>query len=409
MAYVQNCMVVDGVLKDLVEDIVSYIDEVNPPSNGQGSFASFIEERLVEDSVDEETFAQQEEIFKAIAERSSVIAKGPEREFEPQYNLVLHILTFSSDLKSILPILLKNLSTPPAYPNGATLCLAVLTNLFNLLPVSSPLRYQVFLAILDSAAATSNISLIVSQIKHLPTWLKGWNISQSASSELYAKISSLLTSGNDSQVAYKYLLTAVATASPLATQLVQTAIQLETVYDFDEVFALEAVQSLRLSNSGLYALLEIVATGDYAAFKKIDQAVLSVNNIDAAKLDNKVRILSLSRCASQSTSRSIPYSVLAASIDVPVEEIEVWIIDAIRSGLVEGRLSQMSQSFALHRATPVGKFGVEEWKLLDTKLDGWKAGLQDILGILKNARENAEKEEEKVSKGKTQAALVASK
>lgn len=410
MALVQNYMVVDGVLKDLVEDIVNYIDQVNPPTEGQASFASFIEERLVEDSTNERTSAQQEEIFKAIAERSSVLSKVPEREFEPQYNLVLHILTFSSDLTAILPILLKNLSTPPSYTNGATLSLAVLTNLFNILPVSSPLRYQVFLAILDSAAATNNISLVVSQIKHLNKWLKEWNVDESASREVYIKISSLLTASNDNETAYQYLLSAsTPEASPCTTLLVQIAIKAESIYDFDDLFAQEAVQSLKKSNSSLFTLLEAVATGDYAAFKKIDQTVFASNNLDIAQIDRKVRILALARTASLATTRSISYKVLSSAIEVSDDQIEVWIIDAIRAGLLEGRLSQMLQSFTLHRATPVGKFGTDEWKIVEGKLSDWKASLKDILEVLKNARESAEKEEEKASKQKGQVPLVASK
>lgn len=409
MSYVQNYMVVDGVLRDLVEDFASYIDKVSPPAEGQASFCSFVEERLAEDASEEQT-AQQEEIFKAIAERSAVLSSGPEREFEPQYNLVLHILTFSSDLTAILPIVLKNLLTPPTYPNGANLCLIILTNLFNILPVSSPLRYQVFLAILDSAAATNNLSLVVSQSKHLPTWLKEWEISEDASREVYAKISTLLTSANDSQTAYKYLLSAVSSgASSLASQLALISIGAESIYDFDELFALEAIQTLKQTDASLFALLEIVATGDYPAFKKLDLSTLSKHNLSTENLERKVRIVSLAKAASQSSTRTISYAVLAEAVETPVDQVEVWIIDAIRAGLVEGRLSQMTQSFALHRATPVGNFGVDEWKIVASKLAGWKSGLKDIADVLKNARENAEKDEEKAARSKAQPVLVASK
>lgn len=416
MAYVQNYMVVDGVLKDLVEDIASYIDKIDPPAEGQASFTSFIEERLSEDAEDNDDTPQQEEIFTEIAQRSAVLSKAPERDFEPQYNLVLHILTFSSNLTAILPILLRNLSTPPTYPNGPNLCLAVLTNLFNILPVSSPLRYQVFLAILDSAAATNNIGLVVAQLKQLPARLKEWNVSEDATRDLYIKISTLLTSSNDSLTAYKYLLSAVSSASsstfPLTSKLVQTAIQAESIYEFDDLFVLEAVQNLKTTEATLFTLLEIVASGDYAgftAFKGKHGDFLSDNHFDAEQLERKVRILALAKAASQSSQKKIPYSVFSKAIDIPEDEVEHWIIDAIRVGLIEGRLSQMSQSFSLHVATPVGKFGLEEWNTIAVKLDAWKAGLKDTLEILKNAREAAAKEEEKAAKNKQAQQAVATK
>lgn len=411
MAYVQNYMVVDGVLKDLVEDLANYIDQIDPPAEESASFYSFISERLVEDG--EEATPQQEEIFKAVAERSAVLSQAPEREFEAQYNLVLHILTFSSDLTTILPIVLKNLSNPPTYKNGPILSLAVLTNMFNILPVSSPLRYQVFLAILDSAAATNNIGLVVSQIKHLPERLKEWNVSEDDTRDLFVKISTLLTSSHDDLTAYKYLLSAVVSAEsstfPLTSKLVQTAIVLDSVYDFDELFALEPVQNLKLSEAVLFHLLETVATGDYAAFKDFqnkNSEFLTDNKIDPVKLEHKVRVLALAKVASHATQRTIPYTVFANAIDVPVEDVEMWVIDTIRAGLIEGRLSQITQSFALHGATPIGKFDADDWKAVSNKLEGWKSGLKDILEVLKTARENAAKDELAAAKLRQNAAAT---
>ncbi|KAF5095862.1 hypothetical protein DV451_004489 [Geotrichum candidum] len=402
MAYVQNYMVVDGVLKDLVEDIAAYIDKLSP----EASFSSFIQERLVDS--DESAFNNPEEIFKAIAERSAVLSQAPERDFEPQYNLVLHILTFSSNLTAILPIVLKNLSTPPSYPNGPILSLAVLSNLFNILPVSSPLRYQVFLAILDTAAATNNFGLIIAQLNSLPTWLQEWNVDEQAIRDIYVKISDTLTASKDSQIAYQHLLSAVSSQSsstapnPLASKLVQIALASESIFDFDDLFALESVQALKSSATDLYSLLENVATGNYKPLSSVDEKFLTVNKFDRAQLERKARILALSKAASQSTQRTIPYTVFASAIEVSIDEIEVWIIDAIRAGLIEGRLSQMSQSFSVHRATPVGTFGAEEWKFVDNKLASWRSGLKDILAVLKTARENAERGEEKMKKQQQQ-------
>lgn len=402
MAYVQNYMVVDGVLKDLVEEIAAYIDKLSP----KASFSSFIQDRLVDS--DESAFNNPEEVFKAIAERSAVLSQAPERDFEPQYNLVLHILTFSSNLTAILPIVLKNLSTPPSYANGPILSLAVLSNLFNILPISSPLRYQVFLTILEVAAATNNFGLIVAQLKNLPTWLQEWNVDEQVSKDLYVKISGILTDSNDTKIAYQYLLSAVSSQSSssspstLALKLVQIALASESIFDFDDLFALEAVQALKTSAADLYLLLENVATGNYKALKSVDDKLLAENKFDRVQLDRKARILTLSKTASQASQRTIPYTVFASAIEISIDEIEVWIIDAIRAGLIEGRLSQMSQSFSVHRATPVGTFGIEEWKVVDTKLASWKSGLKDILNVLKNARENAERGEEKIKKQQQQ-------
>lgn len=92
--------------------------------------------------------------------------------------------------------------------------------------------------------------------------------------------------------------------------------------------------------------------------------------------------------------------MIASAIDVSLEQVEVWIIDTIRAGLIEGRLSQLSQSIAIHRASPVGKFGKEEWAFVAEKLSNWKTSIKEISDVLKASRENAQKEEEKLAKAK---------
>lgn len=56
---------------------------------------------------------------------------------------------------------------------------------------------------------------------------------------------------------------------------------------------------------------------------------------------------------------------------------------------------------SLHRASPVGKFGAEEWAFVAEKLANWKSSLKEISDVLKVSRENAQKEEEKLAKAKT--------
>ena len=66
------------------------------------------------------------------------------------------------------------------------------------------------------------------------------------------------------------------------------------------------------------------------------------------------------------------------AIDIPRAEVEVWLIDVIRAGLVEGKLSQARQELLVHKRT-YRKFGREEWKELDTRLEVWKTALEGVL------------------------------
>ncbi|KAA8913069.1 hypothetical protein TRICI_003271 [Trichomonascus ciferrii] len=390
-----NYMIVDGLLGDYVQEVAAYLDQLNGLEAGAEGGLEDSTSKLMEDESPE----NQEETFKAIAEQSNVLNKAPEKEFESAYNLVLHILTFSSKLTEILPILLNNLTQqPPSFPNGSLMVLSVLTNLFNILPVRSPLRYQVFDTILGFANQTSNGHLLVNQLKHLPKWIEEWGVGDAERQNVYVKVSQVLAS-LDSEASYRYLHDAVSCISPdsasapasveLTARLVKLALVSDDIYDFDDILALSAVQKLKDTAADLYRLLEIVSSGDFQSFSTYSAKL--GDDVDMAAIEAKVKVLALANLAFQS-SASITYASIAAAIQVPEEEVELWVIDAIRAGLVEGRLCQMEQRFDIHRATPIGKFGEEEWKEVSARLDKWKSSLREVYDVIRNARESAQKE-----------------
>ncbi|CAN6597402.1 hypothetical protein TRVA0_001S04214 [Trichomonascus vanleenenianus] len=392
-------MIVDGVLGEYVQEISGYIDALNKVAEGSDGLVKKTSELMAQ-----ETSESQEQTFQIIAEQSSVLGAAPEREFEAAYNLVLHILTFSSRLTEILPVVLKNLSeNGPQTANGPVLVLAVMSNLFNILPASSPLRFTVFQAILKFAAATNNLHLILGQLKNLPVWLNQWGVDEANKQSLYAEIGDLVEK-IDAEASYKHLLDAVSSSAgasaQLSEKLIAAALNSLYVYDFDEILALPGVQSVKTSNPELFKLLEVVSNGDYKGYTAIDVKATGVN---AETVEKKVKVLNLASLASSAPARTVSYDAIASALNIDKEEVEMWVIDAIRAGLVEGRLCQMEQQFDIHRASPVGKFGIEEWKLVQNRLDQWRTSLKEIAEVLRNSRENAQKEVTKLKAQKPQA------
>lgn len=72
--------------------------------------------------------------------------------------------------------------------------------------------------------------------------------------------------------------------------------------------------------------------------------------------------------------------------------MELWVIDVIRAGLVEGKLSQLNQTFLIHRANS-RSFGREQWEEVSERLDVWKNSLREILQVIKTGREQAKLQE----------------
>lgn len=60
----------------------------------------------------------------------------------------------------------------------------------------------------------------------------------------------------------------------------------------------------------------------------------------------------------------------------------MYVIDTIRIGLLEGRLSQLSKTFLIHRNTH-RVLGKEQWMDLKSKLNAWESNLEGILKVIK--------------------------
>ena len=72
----------------------------------------------------------------------------------------------------------------------------------------------------------------------------------------------------------------------------------------------------------------------------------------------------------------------------------MWVIDVIRAGLVEGKLSQLNQTFLIHRST-YRVFGEKQWTEVQGRLDTWRSSLEGVLAVVRLEREKVLREKER--------------
>ena len=103
---------------------------------------------------------------------------------------------------------------------------------------------------------------------------------------------------------------------------------------------------------------------------------------------HKIKLLTLSDLATATLmkDRTLAYTTIANAIGCAADEVEKWVIDVIRAGLVEGKMSQVRQLFLVHRGTN-RQFGVAQWHLLDEKLEMWKKSLENVVAVVDGARD----------------------
>lgn len=293
----------------------------------------------------------------------------------------------------IKPILADTKTGSTSQTNKTYLKTRILITLFNIISPDNALRYVVFNAVLDVVAASNDISLIKTQLAHIEQWIIQWKLSDDEKAILYKKLSDYL-SEIDQESSFEWLVKYVTTekgskdSSALEKVVVKSIsipshlrfvhllnipiIKKYLGYETENTFP-PVLKSLKEKDvPDLYKLLDIFIRGtysDYVTFAKEKKSFLdSLSGLKEEDNLFKIRILTI---ASIATSIELPgeleYSKIASTINVPEEEVEIWIINAIRAGLIDAKMDQLHKNSIITRAG-YRQFSKNDWKLLEKKL-----------------------------------------
>lgn len=160
-----------------------------------------------------------------------------------------------------------------------------LSNLFNAIPHTSPLRYSVYSAILELATSNDRLDTLQLQRPTVEKWLTEWQISQDEKALFLKSLVDAFAAAGQSYVvlftqqvkyhnlisphrttAYEYSLSYVRTlpstspkAQSAAIDLITTALRLPTLFDFDRLFKLDSVVALK--GHEIFSLLQVFLGG----------------------------------------------------------------------------------------------------------------------------------------------------
>lgn len=324
--------------------------------------------------------------------------------------MLIHLVRQSPALPNVLPRICQNLSKPvTSSPNhGSGLALSVLTTIFNIIPKSSEIRYHVFLAIVraikNSSSISSSFETLTPQLASLDSWFQDWETDEEDQRTLLLTVADLASDAGDTEQSYAYLIRALRTfpsaevsteeARNLSLRAAKAALSNPTHFEFQDLLSLDSVQALSKSDPLWFEILEIFSSeqlDDYVDFLETNRDFVEEANLPNVVLDRKIRLLTLTSLASATSSRSVPYEAIKRALQIPEEEVEMWVIDVIRAGLVEGKLSQLNKVFMIHRST-YRVFSDKQWTEVQSRLDTWRGSIENVLGILKAAREQSARE-----------------
>ncbi|OAP55089.1 hypothetical protein AYL99_10789 [Fonsecaea erecta] len=410
-----NTLLIEGTFTELAEELAQYIDTLAKSEEGAGVRAeiepllsTLRESEQSQESVDEAAVQNQKnEVLKKIVTKASVLNSAPEREFSAAYNLLISLSSQSSIADGLFSRICTYLSEQPVTSSptyGSSLALQSLTTIFNVLTPTSESRYHVFLAILKvmrQMSSTQAFEALIPQLEtNIPNWLSAWELDDEDARNLYVGVADVASAIGNEDLHYTYLLSALQTIPPesasetesaeLARRAVRVALTNPSITDFTPLTTSDAVVALRRSDGNLFDLLEIFSSDDYSSYADFletnNLADLGVPDSAAETLSHKIRLLTLATIAASSTTRSVPYSTIASALQIPSEDVEMWVIDTIRAGLVEGKLSQLKQEFLVQRAT-YRVFGEKQWAEIQGRLMVWRRSLESVLNVVRAERE----------------------
>jgi translation initiation factor 3 subunit M len=391
----------EGTFEDQIAELAGYISLSKPEPERAPYVQSIRQKLVVEDGQTplSEDVARRREVFSVVFGDVKGLGEGTDREIEGFFNLLYaHLLNLwpidSPETKKYVTGLLPIVTSATT---ESAIKYRVLTNLFNTLPRQSALRLPVYNALLDLASTNDEVHVLQVSRTDVEQWLKDWEITPSEKSAFLERLVDVFSKAGQRETAYHYKLAHVRSLDPAsqATQLVALdaiaiALSNPSIFDFDPLYKLDAV--LAAQTHPLFALLRVFLSGgldDLHAWQHAHTDTTGEFSLDTAQLERKIRLLALADLGFQNIGQDLSYAQVATTLQVPATQVERWVIDAIRAGLLTAKLAQPAQTVRVTRAA-ARVFGQQEWALLVKRLAGWRAGLAGVLEVVVDAQHRNE-------------------
>ncbi|KEZ44378.1 Eukaryotic translation initiation factor 3 subunit M [Scedosporium apiospermum] len=355
---------------------------------------------------------QKEEVLGKLVQASGGLNTVQEKEYTAASNLMIYLVLQSQDPRRYLPTLCNTFAKPitTSPHNGVGLSLNALTTVFNLLPSENPIRARVFLEILKFLKRHAMFDTLRPYLPHLEQWNETWGTDEDFQRSMYEEIAEIASEAGFPEESRRYIIKALRSfdsddkeelsteeAQNLALRAIRTALLSNTQYLYQDLRGIPVIEALSDSHPVYYQLLEVFAEQDLEDFNDFNdehEGWIEEQKLDYDRLYRKMRLLTFASLAAATPSREIPYSNIVRALRIPEEEVEMWTIDAIRAGLVEGKLSQQRKTFLVHKVT-YRVFGTKQWQELSTRVDNWKSTLTTVLETLLQGRADVKAQQER--------------
>ncbi|CAI5756972.1 unnamed protein product [Candida verbasci] len=391
-----SVIVVDNDLIGSIKEYSSVIDNIN----NSNEFSSSL------NLPQSDSELNKQELFEKINNESNdeKFKKLTDKEFEPTFYLLIHILSELSTRDQVLndfnsTIYKKLIKVTPSQPQSlkdrksikSTTILSIYSTIFNLLPTDSNTRIYILKEILKVIKASKiEFNLIEKNIgNNLIPWLKEANCNEEEIKELFWNFVQL-----DSNYSKKSL-----NLIKNFTHLYKITSDLELNNLITFALNSKTVDVSFLINNNVAECLKSNSSNDLAKIfnKYIHGEVISESdfkesiNLPKQFIIKKSKILALAKDFSNESNERLSFDYKEIPNVESSFELEELLVDAIKSGVIEGKLNQVDEKFYLTRVNRfivAGEDNEKNWNDIKSTLQQWKESLNNINEVVKAAREN---------------------
>ncbi|XP_953061.1 uncharacterized protein TA08215 [Theileria annulata] len=324
------------------------------------------------------------------------------KQVEEYFTVLMYMLqlrfTSSGQIEKAGHLLMKAIQGGESF---LELRLRLLQMLYNSVESTLPLRVDVYIAILEFASKHNIFHTLVPIVKEVDEWMVDWSIDKKTKIKIYHIIAEELDKLNRADLAYKFwkkrveclnepdLFTTDENVMATVTFVVRS-LRSEDILYFDQLLLMPAVAHLKETRyAPLISLLEIFIRGnleDLDLFLKENADFVSELKLDRKPLVEKLTLLTISTMCQQQSE--IPIEMIEKNLQLPPEEAEQMIVNAINKGVMEALIDQNSKKVIINHVVH-REFGNEELKQLYNNLKQWRNCINTLINIVDNKSLNS--------------------
>lgn len=259
--------------------------------------------------------------------------------------------------------------------------LRVLSNLFHGLMVNSKDRYIVYIHLAKCSLLVKNLQYLPTSLDVVKKYLHTWQSNVEETQTLYRLLFEALSQTNDSQNALKVLIELLGTfnkdsaskSRDDAHKCIVYCINDPNIFVFDSLLLLEPIKYLE--GELVHNLFTIFVSGrlnQYVEFYEAHKNFISQSGMNHERNVNKMRILTLMSLAEN--NKELPFDLLQTQLQIEQEEIESFVIDAIRTKCIRCKIDHLARTVTI-MSVSYRTFTKQHWQQLRERLDKWKENL----------------------------------